>query len=188
MTTVHLEKKLLTVSDYEAMYQAGILREDERMELLNGEIILMSPTGPKHSGIVNRVSNFIKSLFQLRAIIAVQNPVKIPPNSEPEPDLVILKPREDFYSEFHPMPADIWLIIEVSESTLDKDTLIKLPIYAQAGIPHYWIINIPEKRLEAYSGPTGMHYKLRQLYFQEDTILVPPFDLPVKVSDLVGNW
>ena len=162
-TTVALEKKLLSCDDYHAMIAAGILDEYDKVELINGELIYMSPIGPKHGGVINRINNLLQELLKGFAIIAVQNPVTLAPFSEPEPDLALLKPRHDFYSDAHPVPEDIFLLIEVADTTLEKDRVVKAPLYAKAGIPLYWIVNLPELQLEIYSQPAGGQYKLRRI-------------------------
>lgn len=186
-TAAILEKRLLTCDDYHAMIAAGILDEDNKVELLNGELILMSPISPNHSGVINRLNSLLQELLKGLAIIAVQNPVSLAPFSEPEPDLAILKPRDDFYFDAHPIPEDILLLIEVSDFTLEKDRSVKAPLYAKAGIPFYWIVNVPELQLEAYSRPAKGKYKLRQIYLLDEKVEIPPFGVEVEVSKLIGN-
>lgn len=185
--TVALEKKLLTCDDYHAMIAAGILDEEDKVELLNGELIYMSPIGPNHGGVTNRLNNLLQELLKSSAIIAVQNPVTLAPFSEPEPDLAVLKPRKDFYSEAHPAPEDIFLLIEVADTTLERDRTVKGSLYANAGIPFYWIVNLPEMQLEVYSQPAKDQYKLRRIYLPDEKVEIPPFGIEVEVAKLIGN-
>lgn len=182
-----LEKRLLTTDDYHAMIAAGILDEDDKVELLNGELIFMSPIGPKHSGVTNRINHLLKQLLQDLAIVAVQNPIALAPLSEPEPDLAVLRTREDFYSESHPSPEDVFLIIEVADATLEKDRTVKAALYAEAGILHYWIVNLPEQQLEVYAQPAKGQYKLRQIYLLDEKVVIEPFGIEVGVEQLLGK-
>ena len=186
-TTATMEKRLLTCDDYHAMIAAGILDEENKVELINGELIYTSPIGPSHSGVTNRLNHLLQELLKGAAIIAVQNPITLAPFSEPEPDLAILKTREDFYSKAHPTPEDIFLLIEVADFTLEKDRTVKAPLYAKAGVPFYWIVNLPELQLEAYSQPAKEKYKLRQIYLLDEKVEIPPFGIEVEVAKLIGK-
>ena len=136
----------------------GVLREDERVELLDGVIINMMPIGPFHGGSVNRLNRMFERLSRDRWLTSVQNPVHIGEHNEPQPDLLLLHPREDFYAGKHPRPPDVFLLIEVSDSTLIIDREEKLPIYARARIAEVWIVNLPERLIEVYSSPADGEY------------------------------
>jgi len=151
--TVHLRRQLFTVSDYYKMVETGILSADDKVELLNGEIIKMSPIKSPHSSIVEYLRDIIPVLLPETAQCRGQNPIIINDKSEPEPDLVIVKKRKDRYKKKHPSVKDIFLLIEVSDSTLEKDRSVKKEIYAKANIPEYWIINIPNQQVEVFSKP-----------------------------------
>ncbi|MCO6474988.1 MAG: Uma2 family endonuclease [Phaeodactylibacter sp.] len=185
--TVALEKKLLTCDDYHAMIAAGILDEDDKVELIHGELIYMSPLGPNHGGATNRLNNLLQELLKGSAIIAVQNPVTLTPFSEPEPDVAVLKPRKDFYSGSHPVPEEIFLLIEVADTTLEKDRTVKASLYAAGGIPFYWIVNLPEMQLEVYSQPAKDQYKLRRIYLPDEKVEIPSFGIMVEVVKLIGE-
>jgi len=124
-----------TVDEYARMAEAGILGEDDRVELLEGEIVEMAPIGPPHAGCVNRLTRLLTSRLGDRAVVGVQNPIRLGSLSEPQPDLTLLRPRRDLYSEGHPEADDVLLVVEVASSTSAFDRQVKMPLYAQAGIP-----------------------------------------------------
>ena len=140
-----------TVDDYEQMIAQGILTENERVELIRGEIVEKMVIGPLHSAAVNRINRLLTTTL-LSAIVSVQNPIVLS-DSEPEPDLALLVPRDDFYASSNPKACDVLLVIEVADSSLEYDREIKLPLYAQAGIQELWIVNLNESKVEVYRQP-----------------------------------
>ena len=142
----------ITVDEYEQMVESGILTENDRVELIRGEIVAKMPIGPRHAASVKRLIRLFPKRLGDNAIVGSQDPVRLI-DSEPEPDITLLRPRPDFYASGHPRPSDILLIIEVADSSLDDDRTIMLPLYAEAGIAEFWIVNIPEELLEVYRGP-----------------------------------
>ena len=150
----------ISVEEYHRLVQTGVLREDDPVELVDGVIVQKMPATPFHAASIRRLSHLFESINRDRWITAVGNPVQIGDWSEPEPDLVLLHPHENFYCERHPRPADAFLIIEVSDSTLIVDHEGKLRIYARAGIAEVWIVNLPECVVEVYSSPTNGEYAL----------------------------
>lgn len=128
--SVQLLRRKFTVDQYHKMAESGILKEDDRVELIRGEIIEMSPIGTKHAACVNRLVNLLVLLLGKRVIVAPQNPVVLDNNSEPQPDVALLKPRDDFYATAHPQPQDIFLLIEVADSTILYDREEKITLYA----------------------------------------------------------
>lgn len=147
-----------TVDEYHRLAELGVLHSDERVELLNGQIITMLPIGPFHGGSVKRLVNAFERLSRDRWITSVQDPVRLDEHDEPQPDLMLLRPDPNFYTERHPGPNDVYLLLEVSDSTLLLDRQDKLPVYARAGIPEVWIVNLPERLIEAYSVPVNGAY------------------------------
>jgi len=143
-----------TVEDYERMGAAGILGEDDRVELIEGEIIDMPPIGSPHGGSVNRIAQKLTLAVGDRAIVAVQNPIRLDDFSEPQPDIALLKPREDFYAARHPTPDDVLMLIEVAETSIRYDRDKKLPLYARAGIPEVWLVDIKAGRITRYRDPS----------------------------------
>ena len=140
------------------MADAGILTEDDRVELLDGDLIVMPPIGDWHAASVNRFSNFMLPPLRGRAIVSVQNPTRLDDHSEPQPDIMLLRWRDDFYEGGHPGPGDVLLLIEVSDTTVAYDRSAKLSAYARAGIPEVWIVTRQDRRIEAYSEPVEGEY------------------------------
>lgn len=141
------------------MAELGLLAPDARVELIDGEIHDMSPIGPLHSGVVIRLIRFFGLQAKKRWIISAQSPVGLDNYSEPEPDLVLLKPAPDDYVSHHPTPDDVFLLIEVADSSLDFDRGKKLQIYARAGISEFWIVNLPDSAIEIYREPHFTGYE-----------------------------
>jgi len=165
------------------MGEVGILDHQDRVELIDGEILHMSPIGSKHQGIINILTNLFVPLFLNKAIVQVQGPIKIANFSEPEPDVLLLKPRADFYTKKHAQAKDTLLLIEVADSSLEFDKEIKLPIYAKAKIKEYWIINLKDDQIEIYRSPKDGIYKSISIAKVGDKIsclAFPKKSIPVK--------
>jgi Uma2 family endonuclease len=141
------------------MGAAGIFSADERVELIAGEIIQMSPIGKRHAACVNVLAELLREQLQRSVIISVQNPIRLDDYSEPQPDIAVLKRREDFYRSALPQPADVLFVIEVCDTTLEYDRQIKLPLYARAGIPEVWLVNLADEQIETYAQPAGDAYQ-----------------------------
>lgn len=141
-----------TVDEYEQMIDKGILTEHERVELIRGEVVEKMVVGPLHSATVNRLTRLLTTRLFDWTIVSVQNPIVLD-NSEPEPDIALLAPRDDFYAQSKPKASDVWLLIEVADASLAYDRDIKLPLYAQAGIQEYWIVNLEASIVEVYRQP-----------------------------------
>ena len=149
---------LFTVADYHPMTEAGLFHEDSRIELIKGQLIDMSPITSPHFGMVNRLTRLLFPLVGTRGLVSVQNPVRLDPGSEPQPDVATLKPRADDYETGAPGPDDVLLLIEVADTSLDFDRNVKAPLYAQSGIAEYWIVNLPERIVEVHREPAGAQY------------------------------
>ena len=175
-------KFLLTTQQYHLMHEAGVFQEGDRLELINGEITTMSPIGRKHAVCVTRLQEvFIRRLLG-KVQVWSQNPILLDNCSEPQPDLAILKRREDFYADGLPTPDDILLIIEVADSSIDYDRDIKAPLYATAGISEMWLLDVNKKAIEGYSQPSANGYKLIRRYDENDTLSILAF------PDVTFNW
>jgi Uma2 family endonuclease len=146
------------------MFQAGIFSEDERLELVCGEVIQMSPIGERHAACVAILTQLITLRLRLSALVWAQNPVVLNDYSEPQPDLALLKPRVDNYRTSKPTPDDVLLVIEVSDSTLEYDRKVKVPLYARAGIPEAWVVNLTGEHIEVYSDSAGGEYQTVRSY------------------------
>lgn len=153
-----LKRHRLTVADYYRMAEAGILGEDDRVELIEGEIIDMPPIGNVHSSSVKRLLRIFDRAVGDGAVVSVQDPIHLNDFSEPQPDLALLRYRDDFYREAHPTAADVLLLVEVAGSSLAYDRDVKLPLYARHGIPEVWIVDLEHRRLEVHSRPQGDAY------------------------------
>ncbi len=181
-------RRRFTVAEYYAMADAGILSENDRVELLDGDIIVMPPIGDWHAARVNLFTNVLPPRLEGRAIVSVQNPTRLDDVSEPQPDVMLLRWRDDFYAGGHPEPADVLLLIEVSDSTIDYDRNTKLPQYARAGIPEVWIVNRPARRVEGYSEPSDSGYSTVRYAGSGDCIAPQAFpDIVLEVSRIIGN-
>lgn len=181
---VPVVKRHFTVKEYHQMAASDILTENDRVELINGEIITMSPIGSRHASCVKRINALLNSKLQQIAIISVQDPLHIGEYSEPEPDIAVLKPRADFYAQQHPTPQDTLLIIEVSETTLPYDREVKLPLYAEAGIVEVWIVNLAQACVEAYTHPSGDKYLEKKQYKKDSSVAVA--GITVAVQDMLA--
>ncbi len=149
----------LDVHDYERMVLVGILGEQDRVELIRGEILDMAPIGQGHEGTVNALTQALVLACQGRAIVSVQNPIRLDQWSVPQPDFAVFRYRADFYLEGRrPTPADALLLVEVADSSLRYDREVKLPLYAGAGIPEYWIVDLQQRVVDAYWQPEGGRY------------------------------
>ncbi|MEJ7765093.1 MAG: Uma2 family endonuclease [Acidimicrobiales bacterium] len=157
-------RHLFTVEKYERMGEAGLFDERSRVELLGGEIIEMSPIGRGHAACVNRLTAVLTATLGDRFVVAVQNPLRLDDLSETQPDVVVLKPREDFYAAFHPRPEDTLLVIEVAETSLAWDRGTKRTRYAAAGVVEVWIVDLGAVTVEVATepGPGGYARVLRR--------------------------
>lgn len=169
-TNILLKRHLFTIRDYHLMAESGVIPPDSRVELLHGEIIEMSPINSQHAGTVKQLNRLLSKLLDENYILSIQDPIEISHSSEPEPDLAILKYRADIYTTSNPKPKDVLLIIEVADSSLEKDREIKLPLYSAAGIPQTWIVNLQDQQVEVYTQPTEQGYSNRHIYRKGDIL------------------
>ncbi|HEV8044032.1 MAG TPA: Uma2 family endonuclease [Rubrobacter sp.] len=146
-----------TVHDYHRMGEAGILHEDDRVELIEGELVEMAAIGTRHFACVNGLNRLLMRSVGDDAIVSVQNPVRLNEHNEPQPDLTVIGPRD--YRISLPVPEDVLLLIEVSDTTLRYDRNVKLPLYARAGIREVWIVNLPGGTIERHTDPSGDGYR-----------------------------
>lgn len=169
----YAEKRRFSVTEYERMAEAGILGAAERTELINGDIFYMSPAGSRHAACIDRLNLWFVQNLSPEAIVRVQNPVYLDAYSQLEPDIALLKPRADFYADCHPRPGDIQLIVEIADSSLAYDSQVKLPLYASAGIPEVWILNLRQSRAEIYTEPLKREYLSRKKFPAGSTLISP---------------
>lgn len=164
-----LAHRRFTVDEYHRMAETGILREDDRVELLDGEIVEMSPSGPRHAATVRRLERLFHRLAGERALVSGQNPISLDRYSEPEPDIALVRPQDDFYAGAHPTPADVLLIVEVADSSLGYDRR-KLASYARAGIPEVWLVDLTRDRVETHRAPRGDGYGEHHVLGRDEAI------------------
>lgn len=157
--SVQIARRHFNIAEYYKMAAAGVFSEDDRVELIEGEIIEMNPIGSRHAACVGRLTKMLERLAGDRAIVWVQNPVQVSDYSEPLPDVALLKRRDDFYAQANPQPSDVLLIIEVADSSVEYDRDIKMTLYARAGIPEVWLVNLPKETVEIYARPLGGEYR-----------------------------
>lgn len=151
--------------DYHAMGDAGILAPDERVELMEGEVVVMSPIGSRHAaGVIQLIRAFTSGSLAGRALVQVQNPLAASDRSEPQPDLMLLIPRDDSYASGHPGPEDVFLLVEVADSSLQYDRRAKIPFYAAAGVREGWLVDLEHDWLEAYTDPAPNGYRTMRRY------------------------
>lgn len=150
-------RRLLNIAEFHRIGEAGVLREDDRIELIEGEMIEMAPIGSRHLAKVNRLARLLSSEIGELAIVSVQNPIALPPHNEPQPDIALLKPRADDYESALPTADDVLLVVEIADTTLSYDRDAKLPIYARYGIPEVWLVDITGQQLTIHRepGPKG---------------------------------
>ena len=172
------------------MAENGILAPDARVELLEGQIVDMLPIGPFHSGTVSRLLNLFARRGGDRWIVNAQNPVRLSSQSEPQPDFVLLRPRADFYTKQHPVSADVFLVVEVADSSVRFDREEKLPVYARAGIVEFWLVNLVERVIEVYREPSvaaGVYGSVARLQPGERIALAAFPDVMLSVAELLSS-
>lgn len=165
----------LTVDQYHRLIQSGILREDERVELLDGWLVEKMPQNPPHSGTVHEVARRLQSLLGEAYVVREQSPITTS-TSEPEPDVAVVKPPAAQYYRRHPTPKDIELIVEVSDSSIEEDRL-KASIYARSRVAVYWLINLPERQIEVFAGPMPRSQRYRSM-----TVFREADEVPVTIA------
>ncbi|CAN5122213.1 Uma2 family endonuclease [soil metagenome] len=162
-----LARKLFTVHEYHRMGEAGILHEDDRVELIEGEIVEMSPVGGRHVSCVGRLTRIISRVAGERYLVNVQSPIRLSDHWEPQPDLAVVRDRD--YGDTLPGPEDILFLIEVADTSLAHDKNVKLPFYARSGIPEVWIVDLTTDTIERHMEPSGSDYRLTEKVRQGDT-------------------
>lgn len=157
-TPTSIKHRRFSVADYYQMLATGILTENDRVELLDGEVYEMCPIDPIHAAQVDRLTRLLTKSCGEEIIVRVQNPIRLDGYNEPQPDLALVRWQDDFYATDHPTPADVLIAIEVANTSLAADRKEKLPRYAQAGIPEVWLVNIGRRVVEQYSQPLNDSY------------------------------
>jgi Uma2 family endonuclease len=176
----------ISVKEYYRMAETGVLPPNARVELLDGQIIDMSPIGPFHGSVTKFLNQFFSAASQGRWIVAVQDPAQLDDHSEPQPDLMLLKPSADFYRKGHPQPEDVFLLVEISDTSLEKDQEVKLPAYARAGIAEVWIVNLNDQTIEVCRQPHFAGYSSKVILNAGDKARPQAFpDVSLDVAELL---
>jgi len=175
-----------TVEEYHLMGEAGILQPEERVELIEGEIHKMSPKGTKHSASTTYAADCFKKHLGDRAIVRLQDPIRLSDHSEPEPDVVLAMPHKTKYADHHPTPQEVLLALEVADTTLAKDRLIKARLYGQAGLIQYCILNVNARELEDYRDPDESGYRTKHTYKSDESFSLVAFpEISIAVGELL---
>ena len=186
MATVNPTKHLTNLDEWRRLGEANIFPPESRLELINGEILEMAPIGFNHAGHLKRINKLFTKLVPDNIILSVQDPLQLGELSEPEPDFMLLKPNDDFYSSRHPNANDALLLIEVADSSLTFDQNQKLRLYALHGIPEYWLLNLNDSCLEVYRKPNGEVYAEKTTLRVGDTITLSQLDkITINIADIL---
>jgi Uma2 family endonuclease len=167
-----------TLDEYHHLIELGFFHENERVELIRGELVQMVAKGTAHTTCCSNLIRELARLIAGKAELRCQDPINLPSGSEPEPDFAIIRSTPDNYLSAHPTPADIFLVIEIADSSLNYDRDIKMPLYAEAEISHYWIFNVAANQLEAYSEPyqdqqTNFGYRCKRIFLANQSVEIP---------------
>lgn len=185
--TVQPARYRFTVDEYERMGATGVFGPDDRLELIDGEILTMAPIGSRHAARVDRLTRLLNRAAGDRAVVRVQNPIRLGSHSEPQPDLALVRPRDDFYAPAHPGPADVLLVVEVADTTLAFDLGLKAPLYAGAGIPVLWVVDLAGRAVHVLTGPADGGYRATALATVGSTLAVDGLGgITVAVADVLG--
>lgn len=176
LATVEVRRRRFTIEEYYRMAEVGILGPEDRVELIEGEIVEMSPIGPHHAACVAALTRRLLLAAGERAVVSPQNPVRLLPDTEPQPDIVLLRPPESRYWERHGTPADTLLVVEVAETSYRYDRRVKLPLYARAGVPEVWIVDLPQGVVQVFREPGAAGYASERPVGRDGT--VAPAALP----------
>ncbi|HEY0324320.1 MAG TPA: Uma2 family endonuclease [Pyrinomonadaceae bacterium] len=183
---IQIARRAFNVTEYYRMIEAGILSEQDRVELLDGEIIEMSPIGSRHAACVDRLNHVLNRLVGQDVIVRVQNPIRLDNFSEPQPDIALLRSRPDFYAQAHPTPEDVLLVVEVADTSAEFDRAVKFPLYAEALIQEAWLVNLQDESIEIFSHPAEGAYKQSQVRRRGENAVSPTVqNLALLVDDIL---
>lgn len=184
---IEVQKRRFSVEEYHRMAEAGILTEDDRVELIDGEIVQMTPIGRRHMAAVDCLTRRFVQGCGDRAIVRVQGTVRLGRHSEPQPDLLLLAPRPDFYRNADAGPRDVLLLVEVAETSLDYDRTTKVALYGRAGIVEYWLVDLAGRQIDVYRTPSAEGYRDVQRVTRDRQVAPAAFpELTIAVDDVVG--
>ena len=176
-----------TTAEYYRMVAAGILGEDDRVELVDGRVVQMTPIGPRHAGCVKETTRLLYRVLGDTVIIGVQDPLTLGEGFEPQPDVTVLRRQPEGYRRSHPGPDDVLLLIEVSDASLEYDRGTKVPLYARAGIAEVWLVDLDGARIEVYRNPAPDGYRDTRAVTHDGTLSPAAFpDITVPVAEVLG--
>jgi Uma2 family endonuclease len=153
-----VSRRRITVDDYYRMTEVGLLARDARVELIDGEIVDMAPIGSRHGGTETQLMELLSETVGSRALVREQQPLRLGDCSEPQPDVCVVKRRQDYYKGAHPTPEDTLLIVEICETSLSRDLRRKIPLYARHDIPEVWIVDLKGAQIHFFRSPEGEAY------------------------------
>jgi Uma2 family endonuclease len=185
--SIQLTPRRFTAAEYGQMIEAGVFGQDERLELIDGEIVEMSPIGDRHAACVRRLIAVLSRHFADRAIVDAQDPIVVDVAYAPQPDAALLRLRPDFYASGTPSAADCLVVIEVADTSAEYDRQVKVPRYARGGVAELWLIDLERDLVVVYRDPDGDSYQHVQVFRRGDTIRVHALPEPaVRVDDIIG--
>ena len=184
--TAEVARRAFSVDEYHRMVVAGVLGENDHVELLDGEVRQMSLIGPYHAAVVKRLMVLVNRQLPHTLLLSVQDPIQLPPYNEPQPDIAVLYARDDFYAAAHPTPEDVLLVVEVADTSASYDRNEKLPRYAQAAISEVWIVDLNALVIEQYTRPVMGQYRTKQPWEQGQTVEATSVPLQLAVDQVLG--
>ncbi len=183
-----LELRLLTVQDYHRMTETGILDAEERVELIAGQIVRMAAQGTAHSAAVTCVELLLRSCLGHQVLLRLQDPIQLDNYSEPEPDIAVVKFEPRYYEDHHPRPSDVYLVIEVADTTLQRDLKTKALLYAQSGIADYWVLDINDRQLHVFRSHSSSGYQQELILAEAMTVAPIAFpDCAIAVREMLSS-
>jgi Uma2 family endonuclease len=187
VNAIPIERKAFTVGEYEQMISAGVLSEDDRLELIEGEILAMSPIGGLHIQVVNRLNRLLVLLLKDQAVVSIQNPVRLR-HSEPQPDVAILRSTANDQPAGVPRASDVILVIEVADTSVALDRAVKIPLFGREGIPEAWLVDLAQGSIEVYRGPSPSGYRNKQTLGAGDILTIEAVaDARLPLDDILGQ-
>jgi Uma2 family endonuclease len=185
--TLEVPRRRFTTTEYARIGAAGVFGEDDRVELLDGEIVQMPPIGFGHAACVRRLTDLFTRRLGARAQVSVQNPVELDEHTQPQPDAALLRPRADYYAAGHPTAAAILLLVEVADTSVDYDRQLKVPLYARHGVGEVWLVDLTQPRLVIYGDASPQGYRTVRILQRADVVSPAAFpDQVIPVSDILG--
>ncbi len=183
-----LKRRRFTTDEYHQIAQAGILGEDDRVELIEGEIVEMTPIGARHAECVDRLTDLFARAFGDAARVRVQNPIVLGEHSESQPDVALVRPKPGFYTSGHPTPGDVLLLVEVADSSVDPDRRVKVPLYVRSAIQEMWLVDLEQDTITIYRDPTPDGYRSARVARRDDELAPIAFpDRALAVDDILPD-